>query len=336
MTTQPPATLLNRFAAADTAVSSFFHRHNPVPYSLFLLLELSGDFRLFFPLVLSLYFSPVRLPFPPRSSLRDLLLGLILDIAVVGLVKIVFRRSRPSYNHSSSMSVAVHADNFSFPSGHASRVFLVATAIQLSASEIGGFSQLAGTAPGPVSGIWGRALLGIWAWAFATAASRVLLGRHYLCDIDDGHATSVWNLSSLSLDLHQHGLLDILVFGEWDILDFLHNLHSWLGMLRKAFSFLGKLTSEFKFSASLLNHLENTAMLSSPYGVMGVGCLADHRKFSSPCRWMESTQDFSMVQALTAIPIIQCLNNETQSKPFPSPIYLSLSEEPFGFTTPAC
>ncbi|KAI4338484.1 hypothetical protein MLD38_023538 [Melastoma candidum] len=192
MTTQPPATLLTRVAAADTAVSSFLHRHNPVPYSLFLLLELSGDFRLFFPLVLSLYLSPVQLPFPPRSSLRYLLLGLILDIAVVGLVKIVFRRSRPSYNHSSSMSVAVHADNYSFPSGHASRVFLVATAIQLSMLEIGGFSQKgAGAGTGPVGCVWNRALLGIWAWAFATAASRVLLGRHYLWDVIVGSCLGV-------------------------------------------------------------------------------------------------------------------------------------------------
>ena len=54
-----------------------------------------------------------------------LVAGLVLDLAFVGLAKLIFRRPRPAYN-AADMYVAVAVDHWSFPSGHSSRAFLVA------------------------------------------------------------------------------------------------------------------------------------------------------------------------------------------------------------------
>jgi membrane-associated phospholipid phosphatase len=78
------------------------------------------------------------------------------------------------------MYVAVAADHWSFPSGHSSRAFLVA-------------SFLAG------GGFHPREAL--FLWATATSASRVLLGRHYVLDVVAGACLGVFEawLSNLLL-----------------------------------------------------------------------------------------------------------------------------------------
>ena len=133
-----------------------------LPRSALLALELSADFRLFFPAalaVLALWKSPIVV---------SLILGLFLDLAAVGLVKILFRRGRPHYNR--GMSAAVAVDHFSFPSGHSSRVFFVAALLHL--------SKVSGSAA-------------VWGWAAATSASRVLLGRHFAGDVIVGACLGV-------------------------------------------------------------------------------------------------------------------------------------------------
>ncbi|MBA0806102.1 hypothetical protein Gohar_005573 [Gossypium harknessii] len=126
----------------DASVSLFLHTlFKPIlPIFLLLLLEYSADFQLSFHVSLSLFptspsFSSLSIPF---------ILGHLLDLALIGLIKLTFHRTRPHYNP--NMSPVVHADNFSFPSGHASRVI-------------------------------------VWVWAILTAISRVLLGRHFLSDV---------------------------------------------------------------------------------------------------------------------------------------------------------
>ena len=48
-------------------------------------------------------------------------IGLWIDIALVGALKMAVRRARPEYNISSDFILVVSVDNFSFPSGHAAR-----------------------------------------------------------------------------------------------------------------------------------------------------------------------------------------------------------------------
>ncbi len=56
-----------------------------------------------------------------RHCAANLALGLVADIALVGAVKGMVRRARPVYNHAGDFVVVVAVDQYSFPSGHASR-----------------------------------------------------------------------------------------------------------------------------------------------------------------------------------------------------------------------
>ncbi len=77
-----------------------------------------------------------------------------------GLLKAVFRRSRPTASRSAHF---ISVDRHAFPSGHAMRA--------------GGLSMaLASLLPG-----WLAA--GLWVWGGAVCLSRVLLGRHYVGDV---------------------------------------------------------------------------------------------------------------------------------------------------------
>ncbi|KAF4404087.1 probable lipid phosphate phosphatase beta [Cannabis sativa] len=166
--------LLGALISIDSKVS--FHLHTLcrpfLPHFILLLLELSADFRLFFPISLSLL--PAR---QLRPFLIPFLLGLVLDLALVGLIKVIVRRSRPHYNP--TMNVAISVDHFSFPSGHSSRVFFVASLVHLSASVF----VDALTAEGKVVNLL---IAFVWVWAAATSASRVLLGRHFVVDVFAG------------------------------------------------------------------------------------------------------------------------------------------------------
>ncbi|CAL1401405.1 unnamed protein product [Linum trigynum] len=183
--------LLRRLIAVDAAISQFLHTlfHPFFPTALLLLLEISADFRFSFPICLALLFSPLSPPLLPFLS--SLLFGLLLDLAVVGLTKAIFRRQRPHYNHS-SMSAVVAVDKFSFPSGHSTRVFFVASLVSLSAAAIeaallelkagGGLPErwIVGGDEGRVVEI---VVIGVFAWAAITASSRVFLGRHFFLDV---------------------------------------------------------------------------------------------------------------------------------------------------------
>ncbi|XP_038687024.1 probable lipid phosphate phosphatase beta isoform X2 [Tripterygium wilfordii] len=203
-TTNSRLIVLDSLIRLDTSLSKSLHTlfHPFLPGPILLLLEYSADFRLSFPVCLSLLFVPwssnLRFPF-----LLPLIVGLLVDLSLIGLIKFVFRRSRPHYNP--NMSAVVSVDHFSFPSGHASRVFYLASFISLSAATI----QEALTDFRPPGGVFGMLIgedegkfvasvvLGVWAWAAVTSTSRVLLGRHFVLDVLagvfvgvlEGHAT---------------------------------------------------------------------------------------------------------------------------------------------------
>lgn len=93
----------------------------------------------------------------------NLLLALMLDLAVVGALKVAVRRTRPVYNEK-DMFATVSVDNYSFPSGHSTRAAMVA----------GLFAAFL------INGFW-RILIGCW--AVCVSASRVILGRHHVSDV---------------------------------------------------------------------------------------------------------------------------------------------------------
>ncbi|KAF8092482.1 hypothetical protein N665_0413s0024 [Sinapis alba] len=191
MSPSTAATFVGSILALDAAVSTAIHTAAKpfLPPFILLILEISADFRFSFPVSLSLLFSP-----PLRPFLIPFLLGLLLDLIFVGIVKLIFRRARPAYNHP-SMSAAVSADHYSFPSGHASRVFFVAASVHFFTSvaiEAPGYSFLDGWVRDRGDGVVkGEVLMVVWIWATVTALSRILLGRHYVLDVAAGACLGV-------------------------------------------------------------------------------------------------------------------------------------------------
>lgn len=95
----------------------------------------------------------------------NMLLALILDIVVVAIVKAAVRRRRPI---PMNKLLEVGPDKFSFPSGHASRVTMIAFIL---------------TYADPISILFYPPLL---AWVTTVCLSRVLAERHYILDVFGG------------------------------------------------------------------------------------------------------------------------------------------------------
>uniref|UniRef100_A0A8I7BC58 Phosphatidic acid phosphatase type 2/haloperoxidase domain-containing protein n=1 Tax=Hordeum vulgare subsp. vulgare TaxID=112509 RepID=A0A8I7BC58_HORVV len=158
------STLLGGVGDLDAAVSLRLHAlFLPVPRLLLKAFEVAGDGRIWLPVPISLLLISTTTSSVVSPLLVGLILGLVLDLAFVGLAKLIVRRPRPAYN-AADMYVAVAVDHWSFPSGHSSRAFLVAAFL-----ADGGFPREA-----------------LFLWAAATSASRVLLGRHYILDVVAG------------------------------------------------------------------------------------------------------------------------------------------------------
>ncbi|XP_068143476.1 polyisoprenoid diphosphate/phosphate phosphohydrolase PLPP6 [Drosophila tropicalis] len=92
----------------------------------------------------------------------NMLVGLLLDIVVIALFKALVRRRRPV---SDKDVLTIGPDKYSFPSGHASRSFLVLVF----------FSKLYAL-PFIVR-------VPMTAWAVTIAISRLILRRHYILDV---------------------------------------------------------------------------------------------------------------------------------------------------------
>lgn len=97
----------------------------------------------------------------------NLLFGLILDVVLIAIIKAYVRRRRPHKNRD-DMFMTLNIDNFSFPSGHASRSVLVAYFFMFLC---------------PLPSFFVFPLL---IWVISVCISRILLNRHYILDVIGG------------------------------------------------------------------------------------------------------------------------------------------------------
>ncbi|XP_059275988.1 probable lipid phosphate phosphatase beta [Lycium ferocissimum] len=178
----PPPSYLRRIIDFDTAISHRIYTltHPILPYYFLKTLEISGDGFLFFPIILSLLLYPLAFSNNNTNSnnifLINLLLGGILDLIVIGPLKHLIRRPRPVYNK--NMFVSFSVDHWSFPSGHSSRVSMIATLFYLKSDFVKDvLVQL------KYDLFVDYLMLIVIGWAATTSLSRVLLGRHFVFDV---------------------------------------------------------------------------------------------------------------------------------------------------------
>ncbi|MBN3295657.1 polyisoprenoid diphosphate/phosphate phosphohydrolase PLPP6 [Amia ocellicauda] len=102
-----------------------------------------------------------------QEVMLNLLFALLLDVVLVGVVKAVVRRRRPSHNRM-DMFATFSVDRYSFPSGHATRAAMCARFL---------LAHLVLAAPLRVL---------VLLWAVLVGLSRVMLGRHNVTDVAFG------------------------------------------------------------------------------------------------------------------------------------------------------
>uniref|UniRef100_A0A915EGY7 Phosphatidic acid phosphatase type 2/haloperoxidase domain-containing protein n=1 Tax=Ditylenchus dipsaci TaxID=166011 RepID=A0A915EGY7_9BILA len=105
--------------------------------------------------------------FQTQCKMAILGFGIVLDLAVVGLVKLAVQRSRPPYNRDDQIYEAPVADKFSFPSGHSARAAMLSV---LALNLVDGASPYY-TYPSAVL------------FPLVLGSSRIIMGRHYLSDV---------------------------------------------------------------------------------------------------------------------------------------------------------
>ncbi len=88
-----------------------------------------------------------------------------IERTIYPIAKHSFKRRRPASIVPGFQSAIVAADEFSFPSGHTSAAFLMTSMLVI---------------------FFGPAFAGLYAWAIAVGASRVILGVHFPTDIAVG------------------------------------------------------------------------------------------------------------------------------------------------------
>jgi membrane-associated phospholipid phosphatase len=99
----------------------------------------------------------------------------MIDLVIVGLLKVIFRRSRPHLNTQSDMVYGTNSgpDKFSFPSGHSSRAILIANLVYFIIAQHVKNSSI----------ISFLTFLLLNLCSYCTCLSRLLLLRHHLSDV---------------------------------------------------------------------------------------------------------------------------------------------------------
>ena len=111
----------NRLSQIDRNVSLALYKNvgMRIPRRVVMALEHTGSGVLWLPIVPILWYFSSNSAF--RVVMANLFVGLWIDIVYVGVLKGIFRRKRPIYNHKGDFVVIVAVDQYSFPSGHAAR-----------------------------------------------------------------------------------------------------------------------------------------------------------------------------------------------------------------------
>lgn len=99
-----------------------------------------------------------------QEVMLNLFMGLLLDLILVGIVKALVRRKRPSHNRM-DMFATFSVDKYSFPSGHATRAAMCGRFV---------LAHLVLAAPLRVL---------VHLWVGTVGLSRVMLGRHNVTDV---------------------------------------------------------------------------------------------------------------------------------------------------------
>ena len=163
-TTEQEKTVMDYLYSLDITLSrklSFCAGKDSGPWrTLMMILEISGHGV---PWIAGTIISVLAFSDFKQEFACNLFLALMLDLAVVGGLKVAVRRKRPVYNEE-DMFVTVSVDYYSFPSGHSTRAAMVA----------GLFAVFL------TSELW-RLLIGCW--ALCVSISRVILGRHHVSDV---------------------------------------------------------------------------------------------------------------------------------------------------------
>ena len=211
----------------DTDLSLLLYRSVGcrLPRGVYKVLEHTGSGLIWLPLAIAMFLTPSASQ-NMHSLAANLLLGLLIDLAYVGLLKGIVQRPRPVYNNASDFLLVVKVDQYSFPSGHAARqafrpprihtrgfVMYISSQSCLPAAQKCSLRAL-GTpkAHHHVRRVvflaifavmwlheWHAGLaVAICVWAAGTALSRCLMGRHYLGDVLAGAVTGVATAATLS------------------------------------------------------------------------------------------------------------------------------------------
>ncbi|KAJ0962047.1 hypothetical protein J5N97_029875 [Dioscorea zingiberensis] len=124
-------------------------------------------------------------PAPPLASLSSSALSSISSSSASSSTS----PSRPAPIYNKGMSLAFAVDQWSFPSGHSSRVFFLASFLSLSSASIDlGSSRIWDFLRGePVELV----VFLVFIWSATTSISRVLLGRHFVLDVVVGAVLGV-------------------------------------------------------------------------------------------------------------------------------------------------
>lgn len=109
------------------------------------------------------------------AALLHFCLLLLFDIVAIAILKPLVHRRRPLYDSGTQLGTVARIDQFSFPSGHATRAISIAVYTFFAAYAhpecLPDFCRLPGL----------KTLLAVW--SLAVSASRVALGRHHFLDV---------------------------------------------------------------------------------------------------------------------------------------------------------
>lgn len=101
-----------------------------------------------------------------------------IDLAAIGILKPLFRRTRPAYNTGIGEVTIRAIDQFSFPSGHATRVAYIFSFLLYARFE---YSDKLHSI---ISSVFLITI--VFFWMIAVCVSRIALGRHHVLDVVSG------------------------------------------------------------------------------------------------------------------------------------------------------